>query len=202
MEIDGMQTNNQAAGNLKALREVVYTTLLDSDFVPLPPLVSGKSALYTLPGIPQNGGEVTEGIAMVFHYFSPFVEAFCGRHPVVLLDETKQVKKIRNVVKMKEIALPLLVIYCAVTLARLRAPPCRLLDLPLDLKSKIMKLLPLEDIGRVSCVCKELQNLANDECDDDFWKQKEYGTNLIEFRSAVQILVWGRRSRPLEVLLC
>ncbi|PRQ36785.1 putative F-box domain-containing protein [Rosa chinensis] len=128
---------------------------------------------------------------MVFPSLSPFFAAYRDGYPV-WLDEKKfapamidfvwgnnrfddchvnvgllerQVTEIRNIVK-NEIALPLLIDLCAV--AGLRAPPC-LMGLPAELGAKILKSLPGEDIARVSCVCKELRNLAND---DELWKQK------------------------------
>ncbi|KAL6189387.1 hypothetical protein ACLB2K_040776 [Fragaria x ananassa] len=95
----------------------------------------------------------------------------------------RQVKEIWNVVKNeKALSLPV-DLYCAVALTRLRAPPCRLLELPPDFLAKILKCLQVEDVARVSCVCKELQNLPNDECDDELRKQKldeEYGTSLVK----------------------
>lgn len=99
-----------------------------------------------------------------------------------------------------EIALPLLIhLYCAVTLTGSHAPPCRLLELPTELLAKILKCLPVEDVASVSCVCKELRNLANDAFDEQFWKQKlgeEYGTGFVnEIDQASWIIEKSWKSR-------
>lgn len=122
---------------------------------------------------------------MVFHSLSPFVAAYRDGY-LVWLDEKKfapamigfvwgnnrvnvndmvtvgllerQVMEIWKIVK-DDIALPLLMDLCAAT--GLRYPPC-LTGLPPEPGAKILKSLPGDDVARVSCVCKELRNLAND----------------------------------------
>ncbi|KAL6194714.1 hypothetical protein ACLB2K_035790 [Fragaria x ananassa] len=85
------------------------------------------------------------------------------------------------------------------TLTGSHAPPCRLLELPTELLAKILKCLPVEDVASVSCVCKELRNLANDAFDEQFWKQKlgeEYGTGFVnEIDQASWIIEKSWKSR-------
>ncbi|KAM1106521.1 hypothetical protein ACFX2I_003420 [Malus domestica] len=57
------------------------------------------------------------------------------------------------------------------------APP-RFMQLPSELQMKILRLLPGVDIALVSCVCKELRDLANDE---ELWKQKVFDEFTAEF---------------------
>lgn len=42
------------------------------------------------------------------------------------------------------------------------------MQLPSVLQMKILELLPAEDIAKVSCVCKELRDLVDE---DELWKQ-------------------------------
>lgn len=99
----------------------------------------------------------------------------------------RQVMEIWKIVK-DDIALPLLMDLCAAT--GLRAPPC-LMGLPPELGAKILKSLPGDDVARVSCVCKELRNLAND---NELWKQKcaeeEFGTSFLGRQGSVYRESW------------
>jgi F-box protein 7 len=64
-----------------------------------------------------------------------------------------------------EMCLPLMISLCQ--LNGLRLPPC-LMALPADLKTKVLDVLPGDDLARVQCTCKEMKNLA---ADDDLWKK-------------------------------
>lgn len=65
-------TDKDPDNNRKILEIVVHAVLLESGFVRFNPgSVSAKSVFYTLPEILQNGGEIVEGIVMVFHSLSP-----------------------------------------------------------------------------------------------------------------------------------
>ncbi|KAJ0639554.1 putative F-box domain-containing protein [Helianthus annuus] len=69
--------------------------------------------------------------------------------------------------KIKDgISLPLLIDLCEK--AGLQAPPC-FMQLPTELKLKILESLSGVEIAKVSCVCSELRYLASS---DDLWKQK------------------------------
>ncbi|CAN6301687.1 unnamed protein product [Urochloa humidicola] len=73
-----------------------------------------------------------------------------------------------------EMCLPLMISLCQ--LNGLRLPPC-LMALPAELKTKVLDLLPGDDLARVECTCKEMRNLA---ADDSLWKKfvlkfKNYG---------------------------
>ncbi|KAM1453703.1 hypothetical protein ACFXTH_003265 [Malus domestica] len=74
-----------------------------------------------------------------------------------------------------EIVLPLAIDLCAN--ACVPAPPS-FMQLPSELQMKILRLLPGVDIALVSCVCKELRDLANDE---ELWKQKVFDEFTAEF---------------------
>ncbi|RCV45802.1 hypothetical protein SETIT_9G482400v2 [Setaria italica] len=71
-----------------------------------------------------------------------------------------------------EMCLPLMISLCQ--LNGLRLPPC-LMALPADLKSKVLDLLPGDDLARVECTCKEMRNLA---ADDSLWKK------FVQFRNS------------------
>ncbi|KAG2542360.1 hypothetical protein PVAP13_9NG852400 [Panicum virgatum] len=73
-----------------------------------------------------------------------------------------------------DMCLPLMISLCQ--LNGLRLPPC-LMALPAELKTKVLDLLPGDDLARVECTCKEMRNLA---ADDSLWekfiaKYKTYG---------------------------
>jgi len=73
-----------------------------------------------------------------------------------------------------DMCLPLMISLCQ--LNGLRLPPC-LMALPAELKTKVLDLLPGDDLARVECTCKEMRNLA---ADDSLWKKfiakyKNYG---------------------------
>ncbi|KAI3777501.1 hypothetical protein L1987_47301 [Smallanthus sonchifolius] len=69
--------------------------------------------------------------------------------------------------KIKDgISLPLLIDLCEKT--GLQAPPC-FMQLPTELKLKILELVSGVEIAKVSCTCSELRYLASS---DDLWKQK------------------------------
>ncbi|KAJ0643527.1 putative F-box domain-containing protein [Helianthus annuus] len=69
--------------------------------------------------------------------------------------------------KIKDgISLPLLIDLCEK--AGLQVPPC-FMQLPTELKLKILESLSGVEIAKVSCVCSELRYLASS---DDLWKQK------------------------------
>lgn len=69
--------------------------------------------------------------------------------------------------KMKDgLVFPLLIDLCEK--AGLELPPC-FMQLPTELKLKILELVSGVDIAKVSCVCSELRYLASS---DDLWKQK------------------------------
>ncbi|PUZ42078.1 hypothetical protein GQ55_9G555300 [Panicum hallii var. hallii] len=73
-----------------------------------------------------------------------------------------------------EMCLPLMISLCQ--LNGLRLPPC-LMALPAELKTKVLDILPGDDLARVECTCKEMRNLA---ADDSLWKKfigksKNYG---------------------------
>ncbi|KAL9998138.1 putative F-box domain-containing protein [Helianthus debilis subsp. tardiflorus] len=69
--------------------------------------------------------------------------------------------------KIKDgISLPLLIDLCEK--AGLQVPPC-FMQLPTELKLKILESLSGVEIAKVSCVCSEMRYLASS---DDLWKQK------------------------------
>jgi len=73
-----------------------------------------------------------------------------------------------------DMSLPLMISLCQ--LNGLRLPPC-LMALPAELKTKVLDLLPGDDLARVECTCREMRDLA---ADGSLWKKfivrfKSYG---------------------------
>ncbi|CAN6554730.1 unnamed protein product [Malus baccata var. baccata] len=156
------------------------------------------SPSYTLPELLRNRGSDrngVEGVVFKFQNLGHFVNvygslAFGGSSPhQICLDKNRFAPMIESIWENQNvnerdglapegeflefwkivkdgITFPLLIDLCAMT--GLPAPPS-LMRLPPELKMKILEPLPGVDIAKVGCVCKELQNHANN---DELWKQK------------------------------
>lgn len=87
-------------------------------------------------------------------------------------DPESEISELWRIVK-DGLAFPLLIDLRAKT--GLAPPPC-FMSLPPELKMKTLELLPANELAKLECVCKELQNLS---CNDELWRKKfveEYGS--------------------------
>ncbi|XP_062213802.1 F-box protein SKIP22-like [Phragmites australis] len=98
-----------------------------------------------------------------------------------------------------EMCLPLMISLCQ--LNNLGLPPC-LMALPVDLKTKVLELVPGVDLARVECTCKEMRNLA---ADDNLWKKfvvkfKDHGEGSRGRMSAKArfVEIWTANKRRLK----
>ncbi|KAF3434519.1 hypothetical protein FNV43_RR21604 [Rhamnella rubrinervis] len=156
-----------------------------------PSMAFTVSLFYTLPEILGNGSHnssLTEVVVLKFQSLGNFVNVYgalandaSGPYRVCLDkhkflpaiasllgangNSAREISELWRIVK-DGLAFPLLIDLC--TKAGLSPPPC-LMSLPSELKMKILGLLPGNDIAKLECVCKELQNLS---CNDDLWKKK------------------------------
>ncbi|XP_077241546.1 putative F-box protein At1g23770 [Tasmannia lanceolata] len=131
----------------------------DADFVVLKFQILGKSLIVygSLMGFENHR------LSLDASRFVPSLDFVCRNGDGNC--ELKDALELWKIVK-DGLCLPLLIGLCEDN--RLSLPPC-FMGLPIDLKTKILGLLPSIDIGKMASVCSELKYLTSS---DDLWKYK------------------------------
>ncbi|KAG2286705.1 hypothetical protein Bca52824_046309 [Brassica carinata] len=103
--------------------------------------------------------------------------------------------------KMVKDGLSIPLLTCLCEKYGLELPPC-LMQLPTELKMKILELVPGDSVAKMACVCAEMRCLASD---DGLWKHKclEEAKHLVVNRSSVswkaEFAAFWKQRQKLEV---
>lgn len=124
-------------------------------------LVNGTTVHWVL----VDEDQLVPYLNVVWANCGPMVATVGGNNKISNVEPEKQVFEFWRKIK-DGISLPLLIDLCEKT--GLKSPPC-FMQLPTELKLKILESVSGVDIAKVSCVCSELRYLASS---DDLWKRK------------------------------